>query len=124
SFVMPGTSRILLVPLLFAHGLSRSMQFTSINTIAFVDIPKSLLSSASSFYAVAQQLSMGMGAAVGAMSLRIGAWIHGTPCSMPSTADFHVAFALISIIALLGVADSVSLEKNAGAEVSGHKSKF
>ena len=124
SFVMPGTSRILLVPLLFAHGLSRSMQFTSINTIAFVDIPKPLLSSASSFYAVAQQLSMGMGAAVGAMTLRVAAWVHGTSSSMPSTSDFHIAFALISLIALLGVADSITLDKNAGAEVSGHKIKF
>jgi MFS family permease len=121
SFVWPNTPRLLMIPLLFAHGLSRSMQFTSINTIAFVDIPKRLLSSASSFYAVAQQLSMGMGAAVGAMTLRIAAWVHGTPASMPATADFHLAFALISIIALLGVADSVTLDRNAGAEVSGHK---
>jgi EmrB/QacA subfamily drug resistance transporter len=121
SFVWPNTPRLLMIPLLFAHGLSRSMQFTSINTIAFVDIPKRLLSSASSFYAVAQQLSMGMGAAVGAMTLRIAAWVHGTPASMPATADFHLAFALISFIALLGVADSVTLNRNAGAEVSGHK---
>jgi EmrB/QacA subfamily drug resistance transporter len=121
SFVSPDTPRMLMVPLLFAHGLSRSMQFTSINTIAFVDIPKSVLSSASSFYAVAQQLSMGMGAAVGAMALRIAASVHGTPSSMPATSDFHVAFALISLIALLGVADSLTLEKSAGAEVSGHK---
>jgi EmrB/QacA subfamily drug resistance transporter len=121
SFILPGTSRMLMIPLLFAHGLSRSMQFTSINTIAFVDIPKSLLSSASSFYAVAQQLSMGMGAAVGAMALRIAAWGHATPSSMPTTSDFHVAFALVSLIALLGVADSFTLDRNAGAEVSGHR---
>jgi len=80
-----------------------------------------VLSSASSFYAVAQQLSMGMGAAIGAMALRIAAWVHGTPSSMPATSDFHFAFALISLIALLGVADSVTLDKTAGAEVSGHK---
>jgi EmrB/QacA subfamily drug resistance transporter len=121
SFIWPDTPRMLLVPLLFAHGLSRSMQFTSINTIAFVDIPKRLLSSASAFYAVAQQLSMGMGAAVGAMTLRIAAWVHGTPLSTPTTADFHLAFALISLLAVLGVADSVTLDRNAGAEVSGHK---
>src|ERR1041385_5580744 len=121
SFVLPDTPRILMIPLLFAHGLSRSMQFTSINTIAFVDIPKSVLSSASSFYAVAQQLSMGMGAGIGAMALRIAAWVHGTPSSMPVTSDFHFAFALVSLIALLGVADSLTLDKTAGAEVSGHK---
>jgi hypothetical protein len=64
---------------------------------------------------------MGMGAAVGAMTLRIAAWVHGTPSSIPTTADFHFAFALISLIAVLGVADSVTLDRNAGAEVSGHK---
>jgi EmrB/QacA subfamily drug resistance transporter len=124
SFVWPSTPRLLMIPLLFAHGLSRSMQFTSINTIAFVDIPKRLLSSASSFYAVAQQLSMGMGAAVGAMTLRLAASIHGTRSSTPTTSDFHVAFALISLIAIVGVVDSVNLDRNAGAEVSGHKGKL
>jgi len=69
SLIARDTPKFVIVALLFAHGLSRSMQFTSINTLAFVDIPKSAMSSASSFFAVAQQMSLGMGVAVGADSL-------------------------------------------------------
>ena len=34
------------------------MQFTALNTLAFVDIPKALMSSATSFAAVVQQMGM------------------------------------------------------------------
>ncbi len=121
SIIGPATPKALMVVLLFAHGLSRSMQFTSINTLAFVDIPKSLMSSASSFFAVMQQMSMGMGVAVGAVTLRIAMWVHGGVSSTPATADFHLAFILVSVIALLAALDCATLEPNAGAEVSGRK---
>jgi EmrB/QacA subfamily drug resistance transporter len=119
SFITPGTPRVVTVVLLFAHGLSRSMQFTSINTLAFVDIPKSSMSSASSFFAVMQQMSMGMGVAVGAVTLRIATWIHGGTSAMPTTPDFHLAFAMVSVIALLAIVDYLALDAKAGAEVSG-----
>jgi hypothetical protein len=96
------------------------MQFTSINTLAFVDIPKSLLSSASSFYAVAQQMSMGMGVAVGAVTLRLAMWVHGETSATPGIRDFHLAFALVSVLAALAIVDCIGLESHAGAEVSGH----
>ena len=120
-FVAPQTPKVLVILLLFAHGLSRSMQFTSINTLAFVDIPKSLLSSASSFYAVAQQMSMGMGVAVGAVALRFAMWFHGDQSAVPGIADFHLAFALVSIIAALAIVDCIGLARDAGADVSGHR---
>ncbi len=121
SFVGPQTPKLLIIALLFAHGLSRSMQFTSLNTLAFVDIPKFLLSSASSFYAVAQQMSMGMGVAVGAVTLRLAMWIHGEQSAVPHIPDFHLAFALVSIVAALAIVDYIGLESHAGAEVSGHR---
>jgi hypothetical protein len=97
------------------------MQFTSINTLAFVDIPKSTMSSASSFFAVMQQMSMGMGVAVGAVMLRIAMWTHGAISSTPATMDFHLAFMMVSIIALLSAIDCATLDPHAGAEVSGRK---
>jgi hypothetical protein len=109
-----------MIVLLFAHGLSRSMQFTSISTLAFVDIPQSQMSSANSFFTVMTQMSMGMGVAVGAVTLRLAAWLHGGPSSAPTITDFHLAFEMVSIVAVLAVADCLSLDRNAGAEVSGH----
>lgn len=119
SFIAPQTPKVLTIILLFAHGLSRSMQFTSLNTLAFVDVPKSSMSSASSFFAVMQQMSMGMGIAVGAVTLRIAMWMHGGISAAPTTKDFHLAFGLVAFIAVLAVLDCISLDQHAGAEVSG-----
>jgi len=52
--------------------------------------------------------------------LRIAAWLRGGPSSAPTIGDFHFAFAMVSIIAVLAVVDCLSLDRNAGAEVSGH----
>jgi len=120
SFLAPHTPRPVIVGLLFLHGLSRSMQFTSLATLAFVDIPKPLMSSATSFISVVTQMGMGMGVAVGAVALRLSAWIHSEQTGVPTLTDFHVAFALVSMIAVIAVIDCFGLERNAGTEVSGH----
>jgi len=122
SFTMlgPTTPTAVIVVLLFAHGLSRSMQFTAISTMAFVDVQPSQMSSANSFFAVMTQMSMGMGVAVGAVALRLSAWLRGAAASEPTLSDFHRAFAMVSVIAVLAVADCFTLDPNAGAEVSGH----
>jgi hypothetical protein len=120
SFLSPQTPKPLIVAVLFAHGLSRSMQFTCLATLAFVDIPKPLMSSATSFISVVTQMGMGMGVAVGAVALRLSAWILSEQTGVPTLTDFHVAFALVSLIAVIAVIDCFGLERNAGAEVSGH----
>ena len=96
------------------------MQFTGISTLAFVDVPQSQMSSANSFFTVMTQMSMGMGVAVGAVTLRLAAWLRGGLSSTPTIADFHRAFGMVSIVAVLAVVDCLSLDRNAGAEVSGH----
>jgi hypothetical protein len=97
------------------------MQFTSLSTLAFVDISKPLMSSATSFSAVMFQMSMGMGVAVGALALRLAGWMHGHAGAEPPLADFRLAFALVAILALVAIADCLPLDPNAGSEVSGHR---
>jgi EmrB/QacA subfamily drug resistance transporter len=116
----PNTPTALVIVLLFAHGLSRSMQFTGISTLAFVDVSQSQMSSANSFFTVMTQMSMGMGVAVGAVALRLAAWLRGGSSAAPTIGDFHRAFGMVSIIAVLAVVDCLRLARNAGAEVSGH----
>jgi hypothetical protein len=116
----PNTPTALLIALLFAHGLSRSMQFTAISTLAFVDVSQSQMSSANSFFTVMTQMSMGMGVAVGAVELRLAAWLRSGPRSAPTIADFHLAFGMVSIVAVLAVVDCLTLDRHAGADVSGH----
>jgi MFS family permease len=120
----PHTPRIAILSVLFVNGLCRSMQFTSLSTIAFADIPKSQLSSATSFSSMVTQLSMGTGVAAGAIALRFAALLNKNPSGTPSVADFHVAFVLVSALTLLAVIDCFTLDPESGAEVSGHRVRY
>jgi hypothetical protein len=115
------TPRIVILGVLFVNGLCRSMQFTSLSTIAFADIPKPQLSSATSFSSMVTQLSMGTGVAAGAIALRIAALLNRNSVGTPTVADFHVAFVLVSILTFAAVIDCFTLDPESGAEVSGHR---
>jgi EmrB/QacA subfamily drug resistance transporter len=120
GFLAPETPMALMLAVLFLHGLSRSMQFTAVNTLSFVDIPKPLMSSATSFSAVVQQMSMGMGVAVAAVALRVIEWSRGNLSGAPQLMDFHIAFWAVSVFALVAALDCMTLHPHAGSEVSGH----
>jgi MFS family permease len=115
------TPKAIIVAVLFVGGLFRSMQFTSLNTVGFADIHESQLSDASTLSSMIQQMTIGMGIAVGAIALRLGGALHSTNVGSLTAGDFRIAFALVGMIALVAVIDSFSLAGNAGAEVSGHR---
>jgi EmrB/QacA subfamily drug resistance transporter len=121
GLLAPATPKVAMVTVLFLHGLSRSMQFTALNTLAFVDIPKALMSSATSFAAVVQQMGMGLGVAVGAVALRGAGWLRGERAGTLTLMDFHVAFWLVGALGVLAVLDCLALPRDAGTEVSGHR---
>ncbi len=49
--------------LLFVSGLSRSMQFTALNTLGFADVPKPAMTGATTLFSACQQLNAGLGIA-------------------------------------------------------------
>jgi MFS family permease len=121
ALLTPQTPLVLIVLLLFIHGLSRSMQFTGVNTLAYVDVPKPQMSGANTLASVVQQLGIGMGVAVGALALRGAAWLRGNHTATPALGDFHVAFAMVALMAFWAVRDCRALDPHAGAEVTGHR---
>ena len=96
------------------------MQFTSYNALGFVDIGKPLMSSATSLAAVVQQMGMGLGVAAGAVALRAAAFIRKDTSGLPTLNDFHIAFWLVAVLAILAIVDCFGLARHAGAEVTGH----
>ena len=120
AFLSPALPTPVIVAILFFGGLCRSMQFTSLNTLGFADIPPAQMSAATTFAIMVQQMTMGMGVAVGAIALRIAALLRHGSASNPTTPDFHLAFVLVGLIALVSVLDFLKLDAAAGAVVSGH----
>jgi EmrB/QacA subfamily drug resistance transporter len=121
AILSPRMPEILTMVILFCGGLFRSMQFTSLNTIGFADVPPEEMSGATTFSSTVQQLTMGMGVAVGAVALRIAGLLRSSHDSTLTVIDFRLAFIFVGIIALLGVIDCFMLVPDAGAEVSGHR---
>jgi EmrB/QacA subfamily drug resistance transporter len=117
----PVTPRVLILLILFLHGACRSLQFTCMTTLAYTEIPPARMSRANGFLSTVMQLSMGMGVAVGAITLRQVAHAHGHSAATPQLGDFRVAILLMAVLALGPVFDSLSLPADAGASTSGHR---
>ncbi|WP_421869866.1 DHA2 family efflux MFS transporter permease subunit [Pararhizobium sp.] len=114
-----GTPDLAVYALLFVAGLSRSMQFTALNTIGFADITPSQRSSASTLSSMLQQLAMVLGVAVAAAILNISQLSRGGASLSP--VDFRWSFLVIGTIGMAASLRYLSLRKDAGAEVSGHR---
>jgi len=112
------TPHLLILGLLLTGGYFRSLQFTSLNTLAFADIAPQRMSRASSFSSTAQQLSASLGVASGAVLLNLTLMLRGGDHLV--AADFTWAFAVVGLLSLSSVLMFMRLAPDAGAEVSGH----
>lgn len=113
------TPLALTVPLLFAGGLARSMQFTALATIAFSDIPKPRMSDANSLFNTISQVSTAAGITLGALGIQLGASLgHMIGASQPDFA-YRCAFPLVSIFALIASVNARNLSPDAGAGLVG-----
>jgi EmrB/QacA subfamily drug resistance transporter len=117
----PTTPTVLIVAILFFHGAFRSMEFTCMTTLAYTEIPPGRMSRANGFLSAVMQLSMGLGVAVGAITLRLVAHANGHSAAAPQLRDFHFAILFMAILALGPVFDSLGLPPDAGATTSGHR---
>ena len=118
ALLSPRTPVPLIIALLFASGLTRSMQYTALNTLAFADVPDKWMTGANTLFNMTQQLSMAMGIAFGAVALRIAGFL-GPPVlagSLPLS-HFHTAFLIVGAIALVAVLDVIRLSPTAGDSV-------
>jgi EmrB/QacA subfamily drug resistance transporter len=118
SFV-PGMPFAAMIVILLSGGFFRSLQFTSINTLAYAEIEPQLMSRATTLVSVAQQLSLSTGVAVGALvvetTLRLQ---HGTTMG---AWDFPPAFLAVGALSASAAFVFARLPPDAGAELSGRR---
>jgi EmrB/QacA subfamily drug resistance transporter len=106
---------------LVANGFFQSLQFMAYNTIAYADVPRPEMSTATSFYTTFQQMSLTLGIAISAAALAASVAVTGHPqAELP---DFSAAFLFVSTIALFAPLLAMRLDKDAGAELSGHRDR-
>ncbi len=121
ALIAPGIPFAVCAVMLFISGASRSMEFTSLQTLTFADVPDELRTGANAFAAMVQQLGFSLGVALGAVTLSVSmALRHGKTLNIT---DFRWAFLIAGLIGLTPVLSFMRLAHDAGAEVSGHRPK-
>jgi EmrB/QacA subfamily drug resistance transporter len=104
SLLTPETPKAVIVPLLFVSGLARSMQFTTLNTLAFADVPQPRMSGANTLFSMLNQMASGLGIAIGAIALRLAGLLHPADAAV-TTGDFQIAFWVIALLAIVAMLD-------------------
>jgi MFS family permease len=112
----PGMPFALIIAILLVGGFFRSLEFTSINTIAYADIEPRLMGRATALASVAQQLSLSMGVAIGALAVDLTVQFRQQP--EITAADFPPAFILVAAISALAAIVFWRLPPDAGAELA------
>ncbi|MGH7089150.1 MAG: MFS transporter, partial [Stellaceae bacterium] len=120
GFFGPKTPHYVIFIALLSGGFFRSMQFTCFSTLAYADVGPPLMSRATSFASMAQQLAVSIG--VGSAALLLHATLTLRHEATLSAADFPYTFFIVGAISLASILFFIPLTPEAGAEVSGHRS--
>jgi EmrB/QacA subfamily drug resistance transporter len=102
--------------LLLTSGFFRSLLFTSLNAVAYADVPVERMSQATSFSSMGQQLSLSFGVGFGALVLHLVSMHQGAKL-VPT--DFSVAFVCVAAVSTLAVFSFRALPEDAGSELTG-----
>jgi MFS family permease len=111
----------IMIAVLLIGGFFRSLQFTSINAIAYAEIRPERMSRATTLAAVGQQLSLSTGVALSAAVVEFV--VHQRASSVIDIADFHAAFLLVAAVSASSVLLFMQLPRDAGADLSHHQQK-
>ena len=102
---------------LFITGLTRSMQFTGLNTLGFADLSASQNTSGSSLSSMLVAISTAAGVGLAALVLHLAPPLAGRTTLV--LADYRLAFVIVGLLGMVSALRFLKLPHGAGAEVSG-----
>jgi MFS family permease len=115
----PQTPRVLLFALFFAVGVTRSILFTSVNTMGYADVSERDMSGATSLAATVQQVATMLGIALASVVLQMLVVARGL--QTPGVGEFRAAWVLVGLLSLASLYWFRQLPADAGSSVSGHR---
>ncbi|NDV89053.1 MFS transporter [Aurantimonas aggregata] len=119
GFYRPDSPIAIVLLLLLVGGFFRSLFFTSINALAFADVPRQATGDATALMGALQQVSVATGVAVAGAVLEAGMALSGS--SEASLADFSTAFFVVGAITAAAALVYLPLTREAGDEVAGRR---
>jgi EmrB/QacA subfamily drug resistance transporter len=112
----PATPVVVIMAVLVIGGFFRSLEFTCINTIAYADIDRRIMSRATSLVSVVQQLAVSTGVAVAALAVELATNHAGT--GHITAADFPPAFLFVGVLSMSAALIFWRLHPDAGSELA------
>jgi EmrB/QacA subfamily drug resistance transporter len=112
----PVTPPIIAYTVMFVAGLTRSMHFTSVNTLAFADIGDAAKAGATTLSAMVQQVAGALGVASAALALKVSQVSQALPAL--TLTDFQHALLASAGLMAIAVAWLARLSPDAGADLS------
>jgi len=101
----------------FFPGATRSLHFTTVNSLTFADIGAAERTGASTLAAMAQQLGFTLGVSFAALALGVSQrWPVAHSLAIP---DFRNAFVAAALLMAAAVTWALRLPRDAGVEVAG-----
>lgn len=116
GLIAPEDARALIYFVLLVAGMTRSMNFTTVNTLAFIDIAPAERAGSSALAAMAQQLGSALGVAFAALALTLSLRVRGA--SELQLVDFHHALWATAALMAAGTLWGLRLPRDAGSQAS------
>jgi fucose permease len=114
----PATPLVVIVLVLVIVGAFRSVEYTSISALAYSDVPRELMGSASTLVSTSNQVTNGAGVAVAAVFLNLIAHARGTAGHGLDVPDFQLAFVGVAILGTIATMIFAGLPADAGASIA------
>jgi EmrB/QacA subfamily drug resistance transporter len=107
--------------LLAVSGMARSLLFTGMGTLAFADVAREELGSATVLWNLVIQITNALGVSLAAIFMNLTSWVLGEPMGHVTLRNCQVALVAMALIGALSLIPFSRLPRHAGAAVSGHR---
>lgn len=114
TFINQLTPTYMIAILIFLFGVLISLQYSSMNSLAYAEMSHDYFSSATSILSTLQQVSQSMGVAIAAMCLRYFSFVTG---SILTVQVFHDAFFAMGILTFFSSLIFIQLDDRDGHEM-------
>ncbi|HWT38514.1 MAG TPA: DHA2 family efflux MFS transporter permease subunit [Paraburkholderia sp.] len=120
GMLTPDSPLAWILVVVFIYGLGRSLQFSTLATLAYADVPPEQTSAANTLWNAAAQMSIGLGIAFGAVALRAASAVNGNGGDRAQAftlGDFRFAFLCAGLVTVASVYGYVKLARDAGSRL-------
>jgi EmrB/QacA subfamily drug resistance transporter len=115
----PATPQLLMFGTMLVGGLFTSMAMVALQTLGFSEIPKPLMSHATTLSTMTQQVTLTFGVVLGAALVNAAAWRHGGDAAHLTARDFSPAFFVVGFTTLLSLFFFLRLDPQHGEDMRG-----